>query len=78
MVAAVVGGMSVKGAPLLPTMRLPSGVRTPRKQVHYDNLPPSKFAVALLTPEVRTHQKEVHYDIIPPPKAVVALLGRSH
>ena len=59
-------------------MRLPPGVRTPRKQVNHDSLPPSKSAVALLTPEVRTPQKEVDHDSLPPSKAVVALLGRPH
>ena len=37
MVAAVAGGVPVKGAPLLPTVRLPPGVRTPREQVHHDS-----------------------------------------
>ena len=48
MVAAVTGGVPVKGAPLLPTMRLPPGVRTPREQIHHDILPPSKAAVPSL------------------------------
>ena len=37
MVAAVAGGVSVKGALLLPTVWLPPGVRTPREQVHHDS-----------------------------------------
>ena len=78
MVASVAGGVPVKGAPLLPTMRLPPGVRTPRKQVHRDGLPSSKSAVALLTSEVQTPQKEVHHESLPPSKAVVALLGHPH
>ena len=44
-VVAVAGGVPVKGAPLLPTMRLPPGVGTPREQVHHDILPPSKTVV---------------------------------
>ena len=68
--------MPVEGAPLLPTIRLPPGVRTP--WVHHGSLPPSKSAVSLPTPEVRTPQKEVHHDSLPLSKAVVALLGRPH
>ena len=69
---------SCKGSSLLPTMRLPPGVRTPQKQVHHDSLPPSKSADALLTSEVQTPQKEVHHDSLPPLKVVAALLGRPH
>ena len=76
MVAAVAGGVPVKGAPLLPTMRLPPRVLTLRKQVPHDSLPPSKPAVVLLTPEVRTLQKEVHHDSLYPLKAVVPPLDR--
>ena len=36
MVAAVSGGVPVKGAPLVSTVRLPPGVRTPREQVHHE------------------------------------------
>ena len=32
MVAAVAGGVPVKGAPFVPTVRLPPGVRTPRNR----------------------------------------------
>ena len=53
MIAAVAGGVPVKGARLLPTMRFPPGVRTPQKQVHHDNLPPSK---AVVPPLGRPHQ----------------------
>ena len=63
MVAVVAGGAPVKGARFLPTMRLPPGVRTPRKQVHRDSLPSSKSAVAFLTSEIRTPQKEVHHEV---------------
>ena len=70
--------MPVKGPPLLPTMRLPPGVLTSRKQVHNDSLPPSKSDVPLMPPEVRTPQKEVPHDNLPPSKADVALLGRPH
>ena len=49
MVAAVAGGVPVKGAPFLPTMQLSPGVRTPREQVHHDILPPSKAVVSPLS-----------------------------
>ena len=78
MVVGVAGGVPVKGAPLLPTMRLPPGVRTPQKQAHHGSPSPSYPADALLTPEGRTPQKEVDHDSLPPSKAVVALLGRPH
>ena len=76
MIAAVAGDVPVKRAPLLPTMRLLPGVRTPRKQVHHDSLSLSKSAVAVLTPEVQTPQKEVHHYSVPPSKAVVPPPGR--
>ena len=76
MAAAVAGGVPVKGAPLLPTMRLLPGVRTPQKQAHHGSPSRSKPAVALLTPEGQTPHKEVRHDSLPPSKAIVPPLGR--
>ena len=45
MVEVIAGGVPVKGASLLPTMRLSPGVQTPEKQAHHGS--PSQHSAAL-------------------------------
>ena len=60
MVAAVAGGVPVKGAPLLPTMRLSPGVQAPEKQAHHGS--PSQHPAALAPAQCYSpaHSPAVH------------------
>ena len=60
MVAAVAGGVPVKGALLLPTVRLPPGVRTPRQQVHHDSLSQHPAVLAPAQYYSLVHSPAVH------------------
>ena len=78
MVAAIAGGVPVKGALLLLTMRLSPGVQTPKKQAHHGS--PSQHPAALAPAQcyLLVHSPAVHRGKRPSAPSQSYRRGGSH